>query len=50
MDKKVTVELQIYSWGHKYLRFEKWAITKGVVINVLYGIKILRFKLFVCVV
>ncbi len=44
------IKLQIYSRGFKYLRYEKWEITRLNITNTLYGIKILRFKFFVCVV
>ena len=41
--------LVITSKGYRYLRFEKWVITHGATTNIFYGIKILRFKFFLCV-
>lgn len=44
------INLQIYTKGFKYLRFEKWTVTRINVTNTLYGIKILRFKFFICII
>ena len=50
MMKKSKVELLICSKGFRYLRFEKWEMTRRGVTNIFYGLKVLRFKVFVCVI
>jgi len=44
------VNLIVETRGYKYLRFEKWTVTRGPTINVLYGIKVLGFKIFLCMI
>ena len=44
------INMDVESWGWKYLRIEKWVLSRGQTINTLYGIKILRFKIFIGIV
>lgn len=47
---KNNVNLVVETYGYKYLRFERWIVTRGPVTNVLYGVKVLRFKVFLCMI
>ena len=44
---RAMAELDIAVYGWRYLRVEIWRIKYIRQVNVLYGIKILRFKIFV---